>query len=418
MRILIKNGRVIDPANSVDDVMDVLIDGGKIVSVGAESTAADEIIDASGMWVTPGFIDMHVHLRDPGQLHKETIKTGTLAAAAGGFTAVCCMPNTSPVIDCAEVVEYINDIVQKDGAIRVFPVGSITRGLAGEELSDMRGMKNSGICAISDDGKTVVDAELFKTAMKLAKELGLPILSHCEDLKLTADGQINAGKHADNLGLSGIPAESEEAIVRRDILLAKDAGVNLHICHVSTAGSIELIRNAKKSVTAEVTPHHFTLIDENITERDANFKMAPPIRSRADRAAILSALKDGTIEVIATDHAPHHESEKTCEFEAAANGIIGLETAIPLAISELVEKGILSPSEMVAKFTINPAKILGIDLGHLTVGAEADITIIDPKKSHVIDKNNFKSLSKNTPFHGRKVTGRAVYTICKGKIYK
>lgn len=398
MKISVKNGRVIDPANGLDAPMDILIENGKIVSVnkpGEIQTDSAECIDASGLWVAPGFIDMHVHLRDPGQLHKETIATGTCAAAAGGFTTVCCMPNTLPVIDCTEVVEYIAETATKNSPIRVIPVGSITKGLAGEELSDMQGMKKAGIIAISDDGKTVQNSAIFVAAMKMAKELGLPILSHCEP---------------------------EEEIIARDITIAKEIGAKLHICHVSTASSVEIIRNAQNAgqpVTAEVAPHHFTLTDEDVphgSEDAANYKMSPPLRSRADRAAIVAALKDGTISVIATDHAPHHENEKNCGFEAAANGIIGLETAVPLAISELVNTGVLTPRQLIEKFTASPAKILGLDLGHLTPGAVADITIIDPNAAHIIDKTNFESLSKNTPFHRREVTGRVIYTIVAGEV--
>ncbi|MCL2224657.1 MAG: dihydroorotase [Defluviitaleaceae bacterium] len=391
MKTLIKNGRVIDPANGIDAPMNILIENGKIISVSeAGNEDADKIIDASDCWVVPGLIDMHVHLRDPGQLHKETIKTGTRAAAAGGFTTVCCMPNTSPVIDSAETVKYINETAVREGAVRVLPVGSITRGLAGESLSEIQKMKQAGICAISDDGKTVENPALFVAALKLAKELNLPVLSHCEP---------------------------EDEITERDIKLAKETGAKLHICHVSTAKSVELIRAAQKAgqpVTAEVTPHHFTLTqNDNPNGKDPNFKMAPPLRTPADRAAIIAALKDGTIAAIATDHAPHHENEKNVGYENAANGIIGLETAVALAISELA--GVLTPLELVAKFTSNPAKILGLDLGHLSVGATADITIIDPAATSIIDKAKFESLSKNTPFHGREVTGRVVCTIIEGE---
>jgi dihydroorotase len=394
VKILIKNGRVIDPVNGIDGQADIFVENGKIVSAN-HFDAADEVIDAAGLWVVPGLIDMHVHLRDPGQLHKETIRTGTRAAAAGGFTTVCCMPNTSPVIDCAEIAKYIKKTAAKEGAVRVIPVGSITVGLLGERLSSVSAMKVAGICAISDDGKTVENPALFKAAMEMAKTLDLPVLSHCEP---------------------------EDEIIARDIVLARAAGAGLHICHVSTAGGVELIRAAQKAgqqVTAEITPHHFTLVDEDIPHGDSfeasNYKMAPPLRSRADREACIAGLKDGTIAAIATDHAPHHEREKNVEFELAANGVIGLETAVPLAISELVNKGVLTPSEMIAKFTANPAKILGLDLGHLSVGAVADITIIDPSARYTVDKHTFHGLSKNTPFHGREVTGRVVCTIVSGK---
>ncbi|MDR0272488.1 MAG: dihydroorotase [Clostridiales bacterium] len=402
MYVLIKGGRVIDPANKVDEVKNIFIENEKIISennISENFTRNAEIIDAKNLWVVPGLIDMHVHLRDPGQLHKETIQTGTRAAAAGGFTTVCCMPNTSPVADSKETIKYISETVAKDSAIRVIPIGSITKGLAGEELSMIREMKDAGICAISDDGKTVENPALFTEAMKLAKEFGLPVLAHCEDTRLCG-------------------AEAEEIIIARDIILARAIGVHLHICHVSTAYAVELIRDAKKrgqKITAEVTPHHFTLTKNDAPEFDANFKMAPPLRTAADRNAILAALKDGTIDAIATDHAPHHEDEKS-DFNSAANGIIGLETAVPLAISQLIETGILSPSEMIKKFTMNPAKILGFNSGHLSVGASADVTIIDTRVTHTINKNAFYSLSRNTPFHGRNVTGRVKYTIANGKV--
>lgn len=401
MKLLIKNGRVIDPANKLDAQMDIFVENGRFVFLSGKMVLeAEETIDATGLWVTPGLIDMHIHLRDPGQLHKETIKSGTRAAAAGGFTTVCCMPNTSPAIDSKEIVEYIAATAAKDAVVRVLPIGSITKGLAGEELSAMREMQEAGICAISDDGKTVENPAIYKASMECAVRLGLPVLAHCEDIRLGG-------------------AEAEEIVIARDIILARMTGAKLHICHVSTAHGVELIRNAQKNgqiVTAEVTPHHFTLTDEDIPKGDANYKMSPPLRSRADRAAILSALKDGTISVIATDHAPHHADEKNCEFQKAANGVIGLETAVSLAITELVETGLLTPSEMIAKFTANPAKILGIDYGNLLPSAAADITIIDPTSSHTIDKRTFQSLSKNTPFHGRKVKGQVVYTIVAGKI--
>ncbi|MCL2388329.1 MAG: dihydroorotase [Defluviitaleaceae bacterium] len=428
MKMLIKNGRVIDPANGLDDLMDILVENGKIVAVKpqgnfdgeGETEKIETVINASGMWVVAGLIDMHVHLRDPGQTHKETIKTGTQAAAAGGFTTVCCMPNTSPTIDSVDVVEYITAKAAAESLVRVLPVGSITKGLAGEKLSAIEEMKSAGICAISDDGKAVENAALYAEAMAIAKVLDLTVLAHCEDAKLTGKGQINAGESAKRLNLVGIPSESEEIIIARDITLARMTGARLHICHVSTARGVELIRAARKAgqpVTAEVTPHHFTLTDEDITTLDANFKMSPPLRSSEDRAAIQTALKDGTIDAIATDHAPHHIDEKiNTTFESAANGIIGLETAVPLAITELVETRLLTPSELIAKFTSNPAKILRVSMGSLSVGEAADITIINPTESYTIDKNTFQSLSKNTPFHGRKVTGRVNFTIVAGKI--
>lgn len=419
MNILIKNGRVIDPSVGLDAHMDVLVQGGKIVQIAPSIDADYKTIDAANMWVVPGLIDMHVHLRDPGGQHKETIATGTKAAAAGGFTTVCCMPNTTPVIDNEIVVEYVTSKAKKEGTVNVIPIGSITKNLDGIELSAIGEMKEAGICAISDDGKTVENPSVLKTAMKYAAMFNLPILSHCEDMRLVGKGQINAGAHAEFMGFRGIAPEAEEVIIARDITLARVTGARLHICHVSTAEGIRLIRMAKEDglpVTAEVCPHHFTLIDEDITEYDANFKMSPPLRSRKDRDAIIKALMDGTISVIATDHAPHHTDEKNCEFENALNGIVGLETALSLCISELLHKDVLTPMELIATLTINPAKILGLECGTLNPGANADITIINPAKEYTIDKNTFQSKSRNTPFHGRKVAGRVTHTIVKGEI--
>ena len=420
MTALIKNGRVIDPANGIDAQADLLFEGGVIKQVGANlCDSAETVIDAAGMWVVPGLIDMHVHLRDPGYPHKETIATGSRAAAAGGFTTICAMPNTSPVADHKDVIAYIRNTAKKESVVNILPVGSITRGLQGAALSDIAEMAGAGICAISDDGKSVENPALFRDAMKCASALSMPILAHCEDIRLIGKGQINAGPRAELLGLAGIPALSEEIVVARDIILARDTGAHLHICHLSTAGALEHLRLARQrgqKVSAEVCPHHFTLCDEDIQTPDANFKMSPPLRSKSDLSAIRQALRDGTIEVIATDHAPHHADDKSCGFELAQNGIVGLETAIPLCITELVDAGILTPSELIAKLTVNPAKILGIGAGTLRAGARADITIIDPACEHVIEKNAFHSLGKNTPFHGRKVRGKAIYTIVGGKI--
>jgi len=423
MKILIKNGRILDPANGLDDQLDLLVEDGLIKTVGKNiSEDGARVIDAAGLWVMPGLIDMHVHLRDPGYRHKETIATGTRSAALGGFTTICPMANTNPVTDNEIVVEYIVSKAAKEGVVHVVPIGSITKGLAGQELSAIKEMAEAGVCAISDDGKFVEDPALMRNALVYATMFKLPVLAHCEDSRLTGSGQIHAGRHADKMGLKGIPAAAEEIIVARDIILAKSTGAHLHICHVSAQGSLNHIRAAKEEtagnmfITAEVCPHHFTLCDEDMTERDANFKMSPPLRGRADVEALKVALKDGTIDVIATDHAPHHEDEKSCGFEQAQNGIIGLETAVPLCITELVNTGILSPLEWVAKMTVNPAKILLMTKGTLSPGTEADITVIDPHQAYTIDKNRFESLSKNTPFHGKKVKGKVMYTIVAGNI--
>lgn len=420
MKILIKNGRVIDPANSLDKVLDVLLCDGKISKVCEEiSEDADKVIDAKGLWVVPGLIDLHVHLREPGFERKETIRSGSRSAAVGGFTTICCMPNTKPVIDNEIIVEYINMKAERDGVVNILPIGSITKGQKGEELADIGRMAEVGICAISEDGRSVENAGLMKTALKYASMFNLPVFSHCEDLNLVGKGQMNAGEKASLLGLKGISNDSEEVIVSRDIILADSVNAKLHLCHMSTKGCVELIRQAKErgvSVTAEVTPHHFTLSEDDISDYDANFKMNPPLRTKEDVEALKQALKDNIIEVISTDHAPHHVDEKNCEFEKAANGIVGLETSVCLAVSELVCTGVLTPSQLIEKMSLNPARILNSDKGTLSVGACADVTIIDPEKEFVIDVEKFVSKAKNSPFGGRKVKGKVCYTIVGGKI--
>lgn len=421
MNILIKNGRLIDPYNNIDGKMDILISNGVVAKV-SENIAdnnVDKIIDANNMWVTPGLIDLHVHLREPGYEHKETIATGTRSAVMGGFTSICCMPNTRPVTDNQILVEYIQMKAEREGVCRVLPIGAITVGQKGETLAEIGKMAKAGACAISEDGFTVENASLMKTAIKYAEMFNIPVFSHCEDVDL-AGGSMNAGDTATKLGLKGISNESEDVIVSRDIILADSLKAPIHLCHISTKGSVDLIKDAKargSKVTAEATPHHFTLVDEDITEYDGNFKMNPPLRSTQDRAAIIEALKNDTIQVIATDHAPHHIDEKNCEFERALNGIVGLETALSLSISELVEKGVLTPSKMIEKFTKNPAEILRRkDLGHLSVGNNADVIIIDPNVKYKVNIENFASKSKNSPFNNREVTGKVLYTLVGGKI--
>lgn len=421
MNILIKNGRLIDPYNNIDGKMDILISNGVVAKV-SENIAdnnVDKIIDANNMWVTPGLIDLHVHLREPGYEHKETIATGTRSAVMGGFTSICCMPNTRPVTDNQILVEYIQMKAEREGVCRVLPIGAITVGQKGETLAAIGKMAKAGACAISEDGFTVENASLMKTAIKYAEMFNIPVFSHCEDVDL-AGGSMNAGDTATKLGLKGIYNESEDVIVSRDIILADSLKAPIHLCHISTKGSVDLIKDAKargSKVTAEATPHHFTLVDEDITEYDGNFKMNPPLRSTQDRAAIIEALKNDTIQVIATDHAPHHIDEKNCEFERALNGIVGLETALSLSISELVEKGVLTPSKMIEKFTKNPAEILKRkDLGHLSVGNNADVIIIDPNVKYKVNIENFASKSKNSPFNNREVTGKVLYTLVGGKI--
>lgn len=418
--ILIKNGRVIDPANNIDKICDVLIENGKVTMVADEiMSSANKVIDAEGMWVTPGLIDLHVHFRQPGYEKKETIATGTRSGAMGGFTTVCVMPNTNPVTDNEIVVEYVKMKAEKEGVINVLPIGSITKGQKGEELADIGKMAELGICAISEDGRSVENAGLMKTALKYAAMFNLPVFNHCEDISLVGKGQMNAGDKAALLGLKGISDDSEEVIVARDTILAQSVDAEIHLCHMSTKGCVELIRQAKErgvKVTAEVTPHHFTLSEDDINDYDSNYKMNPPLRAKEDVQALKEALRDGIIEVIATDHAPHHIDEKNCEFERAANGIIGLETALPLAITELVEGGFLTPSQLIEKMSYNPAKIIHSDKGTLSIGATADVTIINPNIEYNVDVDKMLSKGKNTPFGGRRVKGRALYTIVGGNV--
>ena len=420
MKILIKNGRLINPATGIDEVMDVLVNDSIVEKIEKNiNDDADKIIDADKCWVTPGFIDVHVHLRDRGYEYKETIATGTRAAAKGGFTTICCMPNTSPVTDSEIMVEYIKMKAARDGVVNVLPIGSITKGQSGEELANIGQMANAGACAISEDGKSVLSSGLLKTAMKYAKMFNIPVLSHCEDMSLVGGGSMNAGAASQLLGLKGISNDSEEVIVARDIILARSTNSKLHICHVSTKGSIQLLREAHargENVTAEICPHHFTLTDEAVMDYDGNTKMNPPLRSAEDVLALKEALKDGTVGIIATDHAPHSLDEKNCEYEKAAFGIVGLETALPLGIKVLIGEGWLTPSQLIEKMTINPAKMLGIDKGSIEVGKVADITIIDPEAEYKVDVSKFASKSKNSPFDGYEVKGKIEYTIVGGKV--
>lgn len=420
MKILIKNGRIINPADGMDKVSDMLVEGGIVKEISQNiNTSADKVIDANKMWVTPGFIDLHVHLREPGFEHKETIATGSRAAAAGGYTTVCCMPNTKPVTDNIEVVEYIRIEAEKNGVVNVLPIGAITKGQEGNELADIEGMYKAGICAISEDGKSVMNAQLLKEAMLKAKELNIPVLSHCEDRSLVKGGCMNEGAHCESLGLKGISNDSEDVIVARDIVLAESTGAKLHLCHMSTKGSIELLNEAKLrgvNVTGEITPHHFTLSDEAVDGKDTNTKMNPPLRSKDDVEAMRKALKDGVADTISTDHAPHSAEEKAKDYQAAPFGIVGSETSFALSNSVLVEEGYLTPSALIEKMSYNPAKILGIDKGDISVGKVADITITNPEKVFKIDKEKFYSKGKNTPFDGYEVKGSVEYTIVGGKI--
>ncbi len=421
MSILIKNGIVYDPKRNIDgEILDLFINNGKISKLEKNINCdAEKTIDANGMWVVPGFIDLHVHLREPGYEYKETILTGSRAAAAGGYTSICCMPNTNPVVDNKGVVALINKIAKEQAIVNILPVGSITKGQNGKELSNILEMKNEGIYAISEDGKTVENIDLMKEAFRIAKKANIPILSHCEDIKLVNGGVMNFGEISKKLGLKGISNRSEDVIIERDILLSDGEDATLHICHISTKGGIQLLRKARKrrnNVTGEVCPHHFCLYDEIIDGTDSNFKMNPPLRSKEDVQAVIEGLRDGTVSVIATDHAPHHESEKNCSFENASNGIIGIETALSLCITKLVNEKILTPYKLIEKMSTNPAEILGIDKGSLSIGSDADVTIVDPNLEYKINKSKFLSKSKNSPFDGWNVKGKVIYTIISGEI--
>ena len=420
MNILIKNGQVIDPANKIDGKLDILVADGKIAKLGKPGTIpanSAQTVDASGKLVVPGLIDMHVHLREPGFEYKETIATGTAAAKAGGFTSVCCMPNTNPVNDSRSVTEFI--LAQARNAwARVFPIGAITKGSKGEELTEMAELHAAGCFAVSDDGKPVLNSAIMRRAMEYSKIFDLLVISHCEDSSLSDKGVMNEGVVSTELGLRGIPRAAEDVMTGRDISLAELTGCRLHIAHVSTVGSVRLIRDAKSrgvKVTAETCPHYFSLTEEAVRGYNTMAKMNPPLRTADDVAAIKQGLKDGVIDVIATDHAPHAMDEKSGEFDYASFGVVGLETAVGLSF-KLVLEGTLTLNDAVSRMSSNPAKILNLSKGTLSAGADADITIIDPNIEWTVDSAQFKSKSKNTPFNGWKLKGRAVQTIVGGRI--
>lgn len=419
MTTLIKSGRVINPAKKQDEVCDILIEDGIIKRCeGAISGEFDEVIDAGGMLVMPGLIDLHVHLREPGFEYKETIETGSKAAAKGGYTTICAMPNTKPATDSRETVRYIIDKAKEVSPINVLVVGAVTKGQAGKELSDIEGMKEEGICAISEDGKSVMNAGLYREAMEKAKELNIPVMAHCEDINMVCKGAINKGAKSEELGVRGISNAVEDVIVARDILIAKETGARLHLCHCSTVDSERMVREAKAEglpVTAEVCPHHFTLCEEDITSNDANYKMNPPVRSRKDLETLRNGLKNDVFDVISTDHAPHSAEEKSRSIETAPFGIVGSETAVALTMTELVHTGLINYMQMAEKMSYGPARVLGIPKGTLNEGAVADITIIDPDREYEIDADSFVSMGKNTPFNGYKAKGMVVRTIVAGK---
>jgi len=425
--LLIRGGHIIDPSQGIDQVGDLLIAEGKIVQIGGTAILSEaQNLDATGLVVCPGFIDLHCHLREPGFEDKETIATGTKAAAIGGFATVCCMANTEPPLDTPAAVDWVKQKASRDSLVAVLPVGCITKGRKGEELTDMGGLAEAGVLAFSDDGDPVASSQLMRRAMEYSRDLGLPVIDHCEDKTLSDNGIINEGQMSAKLGIKGIPAAAEEAMVARDLILAKLTKARFHIAHASTRGSVELIRRAREegiSVTAEVTPHHLTLTEERIMGKasnkpfDTNAKVNPPLRTKEDVQALIEGLKDGVIDAIATDHAPHTLADKNCGLELAAFGISGFETAFGCLMG-LVHKGEISLAMLLSKLTCEPAKVIGRngELGTLKAGAPANITILDPDREWIVDSRNFASKGKNTPYDGYKFKGKVVATIANGRI--
>lgn len=418
MRLLIKGGRIIDPSQQLDRIADLLIEDGRVKSIG-DSLHDDggEVFDASGLIVAPGFIDLHVHLREPGEEYKETIASGA-AAVAGGFTSICAMPNTKPVNDNASVTRFIIDKAREAALARVYPVGAITRESKGEELAEMAEMKEAGAVAVSDDGRPVMDSQVMRHAMEYARDHGLVVVDHCQDLHLAAGGVMNEGRYSTLLGLKGMSRAAEESHVARDMMLAGLTGARVHIAHISTAGSVDFVRRAKQqglAVTCEVTPHHLALTDAAVLGFDTNTKMSPPLRSEEDRVALIEAVRDGTIDAIATDHAPHHLDEKMLEYDRAPSGVVGLETALGVALTVLHHSFAVPLSRIIEMLTIGPARAFSLPGGTLAVGSPADITVIDPDCEWTVDPRRFKSKSRNTPFAGWKLSGKVVQTFVAGR---
>lgn len=418
MSLLIKNGRVIDPASQTDRVADVLITDGKIAAVGANlSQPGAELFDATSLIVAPGFIDMHVHLREPGFEHAETIESGSRAAAAGGFTSICCMPNTKPVNDSATVTSYIVERARRYAAVNVFPIGAITKGSAGEELAAIGMMKAAGAVGISDDGRPVMNSLVMRRAMEFARSYDLPVIDHCEDLNLSAGGDMHEGLSSVRWGLRGIPSASEDVMVARDLVLAELTGARYHVAHISTRNAVTMVEYARRqglSVTCEATPHHFSLSDEQMPAYDSNYKMKPPLRGECDSNAVIDGIVAGTVNAIATDHAPHAGSEKMQEFESCPFGVIGLETAVSLALEVLVHSGKITLNRMVELFTTGPESVLRLGRGRLTPGAPGDVTIFSTDATWTYDVNQSFSRSRNSPFDGRTFRGGPVAAIVNG----
>ncbi len=419
-KLLIKNGRIIDPANNIDEIADLLVEDGKIKEIGQNIESENtEIIDASNKVVSPGFVDIHVHLREPGREDKETIASASKAAAKGGITSVVAMPNTMPAADNQTVIEYVLSKAKKEAVVNIFVSGTITKGLNGKEISEIWELKETGAIAVSDDGFDIQNLDTYRKAMQYCKTHDMPIISHTEDKDLAKDGQMHEGKISSRLGLKGIPACAEDAATARIICISEDTDHPIHFTHVSTKGSVALVKLAQErglKITADTTPHHFSLTDDAVAEYDTYAKVNPPLRSEDHRKGILKGLTDGTISVIATDHAPHLWTEKEREFDAAPCGIIGFETMLPLIITNLVNTNVLTLPEAIAKITINPAKILKMEKGTLSKGADADITIFDPKAKQEIDRTKFESKGQNSPFHGMTLQGIITHTIVDGNI--
>ena len=416
--LLIKGGHVIDPANAVDEVCDVWIKDGRIAGIGSFEGTAETTIEANGHIVCPGLIDMHVHLREPGQEWKEDIESGSRAAVAGGVTTMCCMPNTGPHIDHAGIARQIIERSNQVGLCNVLPIGAVTKNLDGKELTEMRELSRAGCVAFSDDGMPIWHAGVMRKALEYSSSFGFMIIQHAEEKQLTAGGCINEGWISTQLGVTGMPVEGEDSMIARDIMLTRRTDAHYHVAHISSLGGVELVRAARAEglkVSTEAAPHHFALTEEEVLGYNADAKMSPPLRTEADRLAVIAGLRDGTIEVIATDHAPHHEDDKRCGLSCAAFGIVGLETMLPVSL-DLVRDGVLSMSDLIAKMTSNPAQLLKLDAGTLSIGAAADITVFDANKTWTLDRDKLISKGKNTPWHGREMTGQVKQTLKDGRI--
>ncbi|MDX8388418.1 MAG: dihydroorotase [Ghiorsea sp.] len=416
--VLIQNGRVVDPANNIDEVCDVWIQDGKVEGVGAFKGAATQTIDATGLVVCPGLIDMHVHLREPGEEWKEDIESGSQAAIAGGVTTICTMPNTDPTIDHAGIVMQVSARAKEVGLCNLRPVGAVTRQLKGTQLTEMRELSRAGAVAFSDDGKPVWHAGVMRKALEYSSSFDFLIIQHAEEKQLTEGGSVNEGWVSTQLGVQGMPVEGEDSMIARDIMITRRADARYHVAHISSKGGVEQVRLAKKEglkVTTEAAPHHFALTEDEVLNFNADAKMSPPLRTEEDRLAVIEGLRDGTIEVIATDHAPHHEDDKRCGLSCAAFGIVGLETMLPISL-DLERSGVLSMSDLVAKMTSNPANLLKLPEGKLSEGNAADICIFDPNKAWTLDREKLFSKGRNTPWHGRTMTGQVQYTLKDGQI--